>query len=139
MGVHFFFLWELFAGEWSRRIHGVGAFVEQVVIGTGLWVPLLVLFVVRGAFMLFDAVQPALWRRLRLVERRPAKDQTPGPGENIVFGLYVRILVMQATIILGAWFAMAAGTAGALAFLILVKTALELSFQRVADRFRSPG
>jgi hypothetical protein len=29
-------------------------FVDQMLIGTGLWVPLGVLFVVRGALMLFD-------------------------------------------------------------------------------------
>jgi hypothetical protein len=137
MGVHFFFLWELFAGEWSHRINGVRAFIDQLVIGTGLWVPLLVLFVARGAFMLFDAVKPALWRKRRLVEGQPARAQALGPGENIIFGLYIRIFVMQATVILGAWFALLAGTAGALAFLILVKTAVDLSFQVFADRFRS--
>jgi len=137
MGVHFLFLWELFAGEWADRIHGVRAFVDQMMIGTGLWVPLLVLFVVRGAFMLFDAVQPWIWRKLGVVERKPAKEQMLGPGESIVFGLYIRIVVMQVTIIFGAWFAMLAGGAGALTFLILVKTAVDVSFQVLADRFHS--
>jgi hypothetical protein len=136
MGVHFLFLWELFAGEWADRIHGVRA-IDQMMIGTGLWVPLLVLFVVRGAFMLFDAVQPWIWRKLGVVERKPAKEQMLGPGESIVFGLYIRIVVMQVTIIFGAWFAMLAGGAGALTFLILVKTAVDVSFQVLADRFHS--
>ncbi len=137
MAVHFLFLWALFAGQWADRIHGVRAFVDQMVIGTDLWVPLLVLFVVRGAFMLFDAVKPWLWRRLGLVERTPAENQMLGPGESIVFGLYIRIVVMQVTIIFGAWFAMLAGGAGALTFLILVKTAVDVSFQVLADRFHS--
>jgi hypothetical protein len=137
MGVHFLFLWELFAGEWSRRIHGVRAFVDQMVIGTGLWLPLLVLFVVRGAFILFDVARPALWRKLRLVEPKPASTQALGPGESMIFGLYIRIFVMQATMIFGAWFALLAGTAGALAILILVKTALDLCFQVLAERFWS--
>ena len=134
MGVHFLFLWTLFAGDWSRRIHGPVAFVDQMVIGTGLWVPLLVLFVVRGAFMLFDAVEPVLRRKLRLAEKKPAPAQTSGPGENIILSLYVRIVVMQAAIILGAWFALLAGSTGALAILILAKTAVDLWFQVLADR-----
>jgi hypothetical protein len=137
MGVHFLFLWVLFAGDWSHKIHGVRSFVDQMVIGTDLWVPLLVLFVVRGAFMLFDAVKPWLWRRLGLVERKPAEEQMLGPGESIIFALYIRIVVMQVTIIFGAWLAMLAGGAGALTFLILVKTAVDVSFQVLADRFHS--
>jgi hypothetical protein len=30
MGVHFLFLWELFAGPWARKIHGPRDFVDQV-------------------------------------------------------------------------------------------------------------
>jgi hypothetical protein len=138
MGVHFLFLWELFSGEWSRKIHGIGSFVDQMVIGTGLWVPLLALFIGRGALMLFDAAAPYLRGRLRLA----ANDNEPqasvlGPGESIVFGLYIRIVIMQVTIILGAWFAMLIGTGGALAFLILVKTAVDLLFALIADRFHA--
>ncbi len=132
MGVHFLFLWTLFSGDWSRRIHGVHDFVDQMVIGTGLWVPLAVLFVARGALMLFDAVKPALFRRFAIVPRKEERS-TLGPAETIVFGLYIRIVVMQLTIILGAWFALAIGNAGALAFLIVVKTAVDLSFQMLGD------
>jgi hypothetical protein len=134
MGIHFMFLWELFSGEWSKKIRGVDAFVDQMVIGTGLWVPLCVLFVVRGALMLFDSVKPALWRRLGLVERQPTEKPILGPGESLIFGLYIRIVVMQVTIIVGAWFALLAGTAGALAFLIVVKTAMDVSFPLIAER-----
>jgi hypothetical protein len=108
-----------------------------MVIGTGLWVPLLVLFVVRGAFMLFDAVKPWIGHKPGTVERRPAKEQMLGPGESIILGLYIRIVVMQVTIIFGAWFAMLAGGAGALTFLILVKTAMDVSFQGLAEHFRT--
>src|SRR5438874_5684036 len=87
--------------------------------------------------MLFDAVKPWLWRRLGRVERKPAKEQMLGPGESIIFGLYVRIVVMQVTIIFGAWLATLAGGVGALTLLILVKTAVDVSFQVLADRFQS--
>ena len=33
--VHFVFLWDLFAGDWSRQIHGARDFVIKLVIDTG--------------------------------------------------------------------------------------------------------
>lgn len=135
MGVHMLFLWSLFAGSWANRIHSVDGFIAQMVIGTGLWMPLAVLFAGRGAVTGFDLLQPVLRRRFGLREAKPSA--SPGPGERLVFDLYLRITIMQVTIILGAWFALAAGTAGALAFLILVKTAVDLGFQLLIDKFRS--
>jgi hypothetical protein len=105
-----------------------------MVIGTSLWIPLAVLFVVRGALMGFDAVKPELWRALGFVKHQPAEKPLLGPGQSIVFGLYIRIFVMQVTIILGVWVALLFGTAGALAFLILVKTTLEVLFNLVVER-----
>ena len=40
---------------------------------------------------------------------------------------------MQVTIIIGAWFALILGNAGALIFLIIVKTSVDLSFQIIAE------
>ena len=130
MAVHFLFLWVLLAGDWAHKIHGVRSFVDQMVIGTDLWVPLLVLFVVRGAFMLLDAVKPWIGRKLGVVERKSADEQMLGPGESFIFGL-IRIVVMQVTILFEAWFA-ARGRVGALT-LILVKTAMDVSFQAWAS------
>ena len=48
MGVHMVFLWSLFSGEWSKKIHGPIDFFSKMIIATDLWIPLLVLFVVRG-------------------------------------------------------------------------------------------
>jgi hypothetical protein len=138
MAVHFLFLWELFSGEWSRKIRGIGAFYNQIVVGTGLWVPLLALFIGRGALMLFDTVKPWLWRKLGLAERAGGQPQSMlGPGESLLFGLYIRIVVMQVTIIIGAWFALLFGNAGALLFLVALKTAVDLSFQIIAERFHA--
>jgi Family of unknown function (DUF6498) len=136
MGVHFLFLWELFSGDWSKKIRGVGAFIDQMVIGTGLWVPLGVLFIGRGVLMLFATVKPWLWRKLGMVERGESQPRSVlTPGESLLFGLYLRIFVMQVTIIIGAWFALVLGNAGALLFLIIVKTTVDLSFQIIAERF----
>jgi len=136
MAVHFLFLWALFSGDWSRRIHGVGSFVNQMVIGTGLWVPLAVLFVVRGGLMLFDAVRPALWRHLGFVEPPPQKAAL-GPAETVIFGLYIRIVVMQVTILVGAWFALLLGTSAALVLLIGLKIAVDLSFQALLEHIHT--
>jgi hypothetical protein len=134
MAVHFVFLWELFAGDWARKIHGPREFVDKIVIGTGLWVPLLVMFVVRGALMMFDTAEPYLTRMFRLTPRREGKRASLlSPAETVLFGLYVRIFVMQVTIILGAWFALLIGTAGAYALLVLVKTAIDVAFQVGGD------
>jgi len=38
----------VFSGDWLRKIHGLRDFVEQVIVATGLWVPLITLFMVRG-------------------------------------------------------------------------------------------
>ena len=71
-----------------------------------------------------------------LLPRHPEKS-TLRPGETLVFGLYLRIFVMQVTIIVGAWFAMLAGTTGALVFLIAVKTAVDLSFQMIGEHIHA--
>jgi Family of unknown function (DUF6498) len=140
MGVHFMFLWTLFAGAWARRIGGPGSFVDQMVIGTGLWLwlPLAVLFVVRGLLMAFDAIRPWLMRRLRITPRAPLQGRvTLGPGESLLFGLYIRIIIMQVTIIIGAFFALLVGSVGALVLLVAIKTAVDLAFQVLADRFHA--
>lgn len=138
MLVHFLFLWALFSGDWSRKIHGLRDFVGQVIVATGLWVPLITLFVVRGLLMTFEVVEPSLRRLFRLAPRAPHKNAAMlSPAETVLFGLYIRIVVMQVTIILGAWFAMLIGTAGALIFLIAIKTAVDLSFQIIAERFHA--
>ena len=75
MAVHFMFLWELFSDGWARKIHGPREFIDEIVIGTGLWVPLLVLFVVRGALMMFETAEPYLRGAFRLAPKGP--DRAP--------------------------------------------------------------
>jgi hypothetical protein len=131
MAVHFFFLWILFSGEWANRITGVGSFMRVMIVGTDLWLPLAFLFVVRGALVMV----PALRRRLGIVGDAP-----PADAENPVFGLYVRIVVMQFTIILGAWFAVLAGdSVGPLILLIALKTAVDLFSERIARHVAAKG
>ena len=123
MGVHFVFLWVLFSGTWPEIVHGPRDFFVKLVVDTGLWAPLLVIFLVRGAYEIRD----------RLL-RRLASDDPPSPESKLVLvGLYVRIFVMQLTIILGGFFAMAAGSnVFALALLVAIKTAVDLAVDRIA-------
>jgi hypothetical protein len=96
--------------------------------------PLTALFIVRGLLVLFDTAPSPIGR----APARSASGQErarPGPAETILLGLYLRIIVMQFTIILGAMVALLLGTAGALALLIVIKTAVDVSFQLLADRF----
>ncbi len=134
MAVHFLFLWELFAGPWARKIHGPREFFDQIIIGTGLWLPLLLLFLVRGGLMMFEAAEPYLRGAFRLAPKGPDKSAALlSPSETVLFGLYTRIFVMQVTIILGAGFALLLGTAAAYAFLVAVKTAIDVAFQVSGD------
>ncbi len=62
MGVHFAFLWALFSGDWASRVHGPREFVEKLIIGTDLWLPLLVLFVARGIVFFYPLIHAQLRR-----------------------------------------------------------------------------
>jgi hypothetical protein len=55
----------------------------------------------------------------------------------VLFGLYVRIFIMQVTIILGGWFALMVGTIGAYVFLIALKTAIDVAFQVGGDAIKA--
>jgi hypothetical protein len=134
--VHFLFLWALFSGDWSRKVHGVRDFIAEIVIATALWMPLAALFLARGATVMFEIAEPELRRALRLPPRSAEKPAL-GPAESVLFGLYLRIFVMQLTIILGAWLAMLTGTVVAYVFLVAVKTAVDLAFQALADAFHA--
>jgi hypothetical protein len=125
MTVHFIFLWVLFSGAWATHIHGIGSFVGEMVVGTDLWIPLAFLFLVRGAMVM----GPAVRRRLGIV----GEAREPGAADNPVVGLYMRIVVMQITIIAGAWFAMLAGdTVGPLVLLVLLKTLIDVFYDAFA-------
>jgi hypothetical protein len=122
MGVHFVFLWALFSGDWAARIHGPIDFVRQLVIGTGLWLPLLVLFIARGAVFLYDRLGARLLARMH--GRRPA----PAPNDSvgsIVGGFYARIVVMHCAIIFGAFLSFL-GSIAPLIIMVALKTVIDL-------------
>lgn len=129
MLVHFVFLWTLFSDGWSRRIHGVGDFFSLMVVGTGLWFPVIILLLGRGWALLWPVVAPRLG-----FAARPMQGEAEG---GVIAALYTRIIVMQFTILIGAWFAILAGnSAGALILLIVIKTVVDLGIVPVAAHFR---
>ena len=128
MAVHFLFLWTLFSGPWADLIHGPVDFVVGLVVGTGLWFPLLILFLVRG----WGVFGPYLAPRLSFlpIAAPPAVDEPA-----LLVALYVRIFIMQVAIILGGWLAiLSGGSIGALALLVVAKTLVDFNFVRIAGR-----
>jgi hypothetical protein len=129
MGVHFVFLWTLFSGDWAGKIHGPIGFVRVLVIGTGLWLPLLVLFLARGFVLFYERIGARLlaWlNRWRGRNPKPAAAIQGDPIGSVIGAFYARIVVMQIAII-GGGFLSFLGTIAPLILLIVIKTAIDLS------------
>lgn len=121
MTVHMAFLWVLFAGPWTDRIHDARDFIRLIVIGSGLWIPLIALFAGQGALYVNDVVN-------RFVFGRPTAAGATDIGD-IIGGFYKRIVLMHVAILGGAFIAQMIGRTAPLIVLVLLKTALELRFQ----------
>lgn len=124
MGVHMVFLWSLFSGVWSKQIHGPIDFFRILVIGTDMWIPLLVLFVVRGFGFFFRTLGS---ETIEKIERRlnlPVSSKAAAPDDlsTIVGGFYSRVVVMHMTIIFSAFIAVAFGSIALLIIMVAVKT-----------------
>lgn len=133
MGVHFVFLWVLFSGDWAKRIHGPIEFVEKLIIGTDLWLPLLVLFAARGVVFFYPLIHARLQRWIN--PQRPVR-VTPEPSDSIaraiVGGFYARIIVMHVAIMLGGFLSFF-GSVAPLIILIAIKTAVDLGMHFAFD------
>jgi hypothetical protein len=127
MGVHFMILWKLFAGDWTGRIHSVGDFLRLMVLGQGLWLPLLMLFLMRGLMVLLAIRKP---KRSSSMKQRPRlvgpKDVSAFLAVTPLFGFYIRIIIMQFVLILGGAIAVFMGAGAALVLLVVIKTAIDL-------------
>src|SRR5262249_7209817 len=86
------FLWSEFSGEWASRIHGPIEFISVLIIDTGLWVPLLVIFIVRGfEFLLSWLGLEALAKRFGI--RFKTSAETAPPLGTVVGGFYTRVII----------------------------------------------
>jgi Family of unknown function (DUF6498) len=138
MAGHFFFLWMMFSGHWAKTIRGPISFVEQLVIARGLWVPLIALFLARGAWFLFHILKPNLLASLarKLRPDRPLKSKPPAPTDDpayVVISLYGRLILMQFAVIFGAILSLVIGTLAPLLILILLKTFVDVTFHVLGD------
>jgi hypothetical protein len=125
MAVHAVFLFALFSGDWLRKTGGVLGFFHHAIFAEGLWVPLLIMFVARGAFVFLQIVPYRLLRLFGAAARAPAQPTTENI-DRLLVGLYGRIAVMQVAIIIGGWFSIFLGSLVPLILLIVLKTMAEL-------------
>lgn len=122
MGVHFMFLWTLFAGHWARKIYGPEDFVREIVLQTGLWLPLVFMFLVRGFSFGFERLRAGPFMQITVAPANSPPRSSLDVG-SIVAALYARIVVMHIVILLGAWLTLAAGAdRGPIVLLVVLKT-----------------
>jgi uncharacterized protein DUF6498 len=134
MGVHFGFLWALFSGDWSARIRGPLDFVTRLIVDTGLWAPLLVLFIVRGLIFFWGLLGARLHAWLR-PQRQPAPVALVAPGSQVgavLGGFYARIIVMHLAILFGGFLSFF-GSIVPLVILVALKTAVDVGMYFVLD------
>lgn len=127
MGVHFVFLWVLFSGGWSQKINGPVDFVGKLVIATGLWLPLIVLFIARG-ITLFYGPRLRAWLASEPAAATPADEGT----SSVIGAFYARVVVMHIAIIFGGFLSFL-GSVGPLIVMIALKTAIDLGLHVALD------
>ena len=137
MGGHLLFLWVIFSGDWGRRIHGLRDFYAQIVVASGLWGPLLLLFASRGFSFLFHALKPDVILAIERFIPVPGLPRPPDPGAvdagSIIGAVLGRIALMQVAIIFGGMIAIGFGAHGPLVILIILKTIIDLLLHAAVD------
>jgi len=103
---------------------------HPIVVGMGLWIPLLALFVGQGAIFINDAVNRFVFAKAPL---------TNADTGEIMGDFYKRIVIMHAAIMGGAFILQMIGRTAPLIVLVLLKTALEIRFQMKLRRDNSPS
>jgi hypothetical protein len=133
MAVHFMFLWALFAGHWANVVHGPTDFVRVIIVDSGLWIPLIALFVSRGVSTLLPLLNPGslpVWLAPQPVH---IPDPNPFSGQRLLGGFYKRIIVMHLTLIFSGFVAGAVGSIVPLVLMIAIKIAIELRLHESAE------
>jgi hypothetical protein len=142
MAVHFLFLWVMFSGVWSLRIHGPADFVRQIIVESRLWLPLAGLMLSRGVSFLFHVVRPERIDRIEraLFPRHPVRIHVSagGLGSEIAM-LYVRVVIMQLAIILGGFLSILLGSMAPFVILILLKTVADVAVHLAVDLREQPA
>jgi hypothetical protein len=124
---HGLFLWVLFSGEWSARVHGPVTFWQHMVIDSGAWGPLLI-NVIAGAVSYIETPPwsaPMRW----IAERIGLTEQSHADGDvgSVVGPMLGRVVLMQVAIIFGGMLVRTYGSMAPLLILIGLKTLADLS------------
>ena len=134
----------IFAGAWARKIHGPADFVRLIIVDNRLWLPLAGLMLSRGMSFLLHVVRPERLQRIeQALLRRPVRLVARAGAGSVggeIAALYARVVIMQVTIILGAFLSTLLGTMAPLVILILLKTAADAVVHLAIDvREQSPA
>jgi hypothetical protein len=127
------FLWALFAGDWVKVVHGPLDFVRVIIVDSGLWIPLIALFVSRGVSTLLPFVNPAVLPAAIAPAPVHIADPNPFSGQRLLGGFYKRIIVMHLTLIFSGFVAGAVGNIVPLVLMIAIKIAIELRLHESAE------
>ncbi len=112
MAIHLFLMSALYGDAWPGHLRSAQVFLETFLIGQKLWPMLALVFIHRAAMF---------W------EDRNADSLSP-----LITSLYMRIVVMQVVIIIGAWGVMLLGSGlFGLILLISMRAALDLYWPSV--------
>lgn len=136
MGAHLFILKDIFPEGWPQGVHSAADFVNEVFFANWLWVPLLVMFLYRGAVYLCARIDPQAlrrsWPRLAMAiglngdARTPTQAQMREATTGGVVRFYGRIILMQVALLVGGFLAIGFGNATPAILLIVVKTTFDL-------------
>lgn len=147
---HCIFLFALFGKDWSGKIHGLPDFVEQVLLGQGLWVPFLALFISHGVSFVLNyyrdlKVETTGVSAVSVDPTQPEWAQKLGTKANslneIMTAPYRRIIVMHLTILFGGFLSMILSRSWpALVLMIALKTGADMA-SHVRKNFKAgpPG
>jgi hypothetical protein len=107
----------------------------KLVIDTGLWAPLLALFIARGLAFLYQTFGARLlaWLHRREPARPSHRPAPPADQAGSALGrFYGRVVIMHLAILFGAFLSMF-GSIAPLIILILAKTAVDLTMHIAFD------
>jgi hypothetical protein len=125
IGVHFILLWAFFSYDWFRKVHGVGSFFFELFIANGVWVAIVCMLVLHAISYLVDAKPGHDGGAPRHLVQTSART-TGDPVMPIIGGLYVRIIITQIAILVGAWFSGFTNSLAPLVIVIVLKTLVDL-------------
>jgi hypothetical protein len=137
MGGHLFILRDIFRDRWPQGISSVADFIDQVLIGTWLWLPLLAMFLFRGVMCLKTRINPQTIRpsmpwlanvliSLNGTTTAPTPAKLRNAATDAMVRFYGRIILMQVALLVGGLLAIGLGKIAPALLLIIIKSTIDL-------------